>query len=187
MSKGSSETIQLKSNLEGQLDRLVAQLADLEECREELEPDEYDEAKRDTLEQLDEFSGSLKKIMSGNMTLVDELGSMQLAIQAAISQAFQTPEVIRLFAKKNNRQLRTRLNEIERDVKIGKMVGTMFIQQKMEILTALKKLGEELDPSEDHFLRCHSTKSLKEFEKVSSELKISDQVIQVASQQFQAI
>lgn len=31
------------------------------------------------------------------------------AIQAAISQAFQTPEVIRLFAKKQPDQLRTKL------------------------------------------------------------------------------
>lgn len=34
------------------------------------------------------------------------------AIQAAISQAFKTPEVIRLFAKKQPGQLRTRLGEV---------------------------------------------------------------------------
>jgi len=34
------------------------------------------------------------------------------AIQAAISQAFKTPEVIRMFAKKQPRQLRTRLAEV---------------------------------------------------------------------------
>lgn len=34
------------------------------------------------------------------------------AIQAAISQAFKTPEVIRLFAKKQPGQLRTRLAEV---------------------------------------------------------------------------
>jgi hypothetical protein len=32
-SRGKTETNQLKSNLEDQLDRLVAQLADLEECK----------------------------------------------------------------------------------------------------------------------------------------------------------
>ncbi|XP_011827077.1 PREDICTED: protein LZIC [Mandrillus leucophaeus] len=79
--------------------------------REELDTDEYEETKKETLEQLSEFNDSLKKIMSGNMTLVDELSGMQLAIQAAISQAFKTPEVIRLFAKKQPGQLRTRLAE----------------------------------------------------------------------------
>lgn len=34
------------------------------------------------------------------------------AIQAAISQAFKTPEVIRMFAKKQPGQLRTRLAEV---------------------------------------------------------------------------
>lgn len=33
-SRGISETNKLKSNLEEQLDRLVAQLADLEECKQ---------------------------------------------------------------------------------------------------------------------------------------------------------
>lgn len=34
------------------------------------------------------------------------------AIQAAISEAFKTPEVIRLFAKKQPGQLRQRLSEV---------------------------------------------------------------------------
>ena len=46
------------------------------------------------------------------MTLVNELNRMQLAIQAAISEAFKTPEVIRLFAKKQPGQLRQRLAEV---------------------------------------------------------------------------
>lgn len=46
--------------------------------REELDDDEYEETKKETLEQLNEFNESLKKLMSGNMTLVDELGGMQL-------------------------------------------------------------------------------------------------------------
>lgn len=46
--------------------------------REELDADEYEETKKETLEQLSEFNDSLKKIMSGNMTLVDELSGMQL-------------------------------------------------------------------------------------------------------------
>jgi len=49
------------------------------------------------------------------MTLVNELNRMQLAIQAAISEAFKTPEVIRMFAKKQPGQLRTRLAEVRVD------------------------------------------------------------------------
>ena len=46
--------------------------------REELDEEEYEETKKETLEQLSEFNDSLKKIMSGDMTLVDELSGMQL-------------------------------------------------------------------------------------------------------------
>ncbi len=46
--------------------------------RSDLDSEEYEETKRETLEQLEEFSQSLSKLMSGDMTLVDELGAMQL-------------------------------------------------------------------------------------------------------------
>ncbi|XP_077312057.1 protein LZIC [Lithobates pipiens] len=151
-SRGTTETTKLRQNLEEQLDRLMQQLQDLEECREELDTDEYEETKKETLEQLSEFNDSLQKIMSGNMTLVDELSGMQLAIQAAISQAFKTPEVIRMFAKKQPGQLRTRLGEMDRDLMVGKLGRDLYTQQKGEILTALRKLGEKLTPEEEAFL-----------------------------------
>ncbi|RUS80062.1 hypothetical protein EGW08_012179, partial [Elysia chlorotica] len=105
-SRGEQETTKLKQNLEEQLDRLMQQLSDLEECKADLEPEEYEETKSETVEQLKEFQENLSKMLQGNLSLVDELNSMQLAIQAAISDAFKTPEVIRLFAKKQPGQLR---------------------------------------------------------------------------------
>ena len=46
--------------------------------REDLDDDEYEETKEETLEQLKDFKESLNKMMAGNMTLVDELNGMQL-------------------------------------------------------------------------------------------------------------
>ncbi|KAM3617938.1 uncharacterized protein V6R79_012927 [Siganus canaliculatus] len=167
-SRGKSETGKLRQNMEEQLDRLMQQLQDLEECREELDEEEYEETKKETLEQLSEFNDSLKKIMTGDMTLVDELSGMQLAIQAAISQAFKTPEVIRLFAKKQPGQLRTRLAEMDRDVMVGKLSRDVYTQQKMEILTALRKLGEKLTSEDETFLAENATATLSQFEKVTA-------------------
>ncbi len=48
----------------------------------------------------------------GDVTIVFKCLCLLQAIQAAISQAFKTPEVIRLFAKKQPGQLRTRLAEV---------------------------------------------------------------------------
>ena len=88
-------------------------------CRADLDEDEYEETKSETLEQLKEFNESLMKMRGGNMTLVNELNRMQLAIQAAISEAFKTPEVIRMFAKKQPGQLRQRLAEASHSKREG--------------------------------------------------------------------
>lgn len=149
--------------------------------REELDTDEYEETKKETLEQLSEFNDSLKKIMSGNMTLVDELSGMQLAIQAAISQAFKTPEVIRLFAKKQPGQLRTRLAEMDRDLMVGKLERDLYTQQKVEILTALRKLGEKLTVEDEAFLSANAGALLSQFERVSADLGSGDKVLALAS------
>ncbi|KXJ22578.1 protein LZIC [Exaiptasia diaphana] len=184
-SRGQSETHKLKQNLEEQLDRLVAQLSDLEECREDLDEDEYEETKKETLEQLKEFKVSLDKMLAGDMTLVDDLNSMQLAIQAAISQAFKTPEVIRMFAKKQPGQLRQRLAEMQRDLKTGHMSEDVYTQQAVEILTALKKLGEQLKPQEVSFLAANSNAALSSFEKVSENIGSGDNLLKMAGSQVE--
>ena len=46
--------------------------------REDLDEDEYEETKKETLEQLKEFKDTLDKFAAGNVTLVDEISSMQL-------------------------------------------------------------------------------------------------------------
>lgn len=157
--------------------------------RADLDADEYEETKSETLEQLKEFNESLMKMKGGDMTLVNELNRMQLAIQAAISEAFKTPEVIRMFAKKQPGQLRQRLAEVrgckttvlvvasraiqfhhctgcghktsgvwlghgqlfqvcssqmQREMKVGKLPEDVYTQQAVEILAALRKLGEKV-------------------------------------------
>jgi hypothetical protein len=47
------------------------------------------------------------------------------AIQAAVSEAFRTPEVIRLFAQRQPDQLRGRLSQLQRDFKI-KVISCNF-------------------------------------------------------------
>lgn len=184
-SRGQSETKKLKQNLGEQLDRLVAQLSDLEECKEDLDEDEYEETKKETLEQLKEFKDTLDKFAAGNVTLVDEISSMQLAIQAAISEAFKTPEVIRLFAKKQPGQLRQRLAEMQRDLKTGHLSQAAYTQQAVEILTALKKLGEQLKPQEAEFLAVNTNAALSSFEKVSENMGSGDKLLKVAGSQVE--
>ncbi|XP_018568902.1 protein LZIC-like [Anoplophora glabripennis] len=155
-SYGKAETEKLKQNLESQLDRLVEQLQDLENCRNELEPDEYEETKEETMEQLKELNDSLSKLVNGDISLISALGAVQLATQAAISQAFKTPEVIRLFGRREPNQLRERLSTIEQDVKLNKLSTEARDRQKAEILTALRQLNQQLSREELQFLEKHN-------------------------------
>eukprot|EP01098_Paradermamoeba_levis_P000188 TRINITY_DN101_c0_g1_i1.p1 TRINITY_DN101_c0_g1~~TRINITY_DN101_c0_g1_i1.p1 ORF type:complete len:189 (-),score=61.31 TRINITY_DN101_c0_g1_i1:89-655(-) len=167
MSRGKEQNAKLISNVEDQLVRLVTQLKDLEDLKAEVDEEEYQSLKKDTIVQLKEFQASLQKMMQGDMTLVDALGSVQLAIQAAVSQAFHTPEVIKLFAKKQPGQLRQRLANLQRDVKLKTLSNEAYTQQAVEILSALKKLGEKLSAEELSFLNQNMTQSLADFEKAS--------------------
>ena len=100
-SRGQSETSKLRQNIEDQLDRLMSQLSDLEECRflqskvyildvgdnkffpicscrEELDEDEYEETKQETLEQLKDFNETLTRMKGGDLSLVNEVNRIQL-------------------------------------------------------------------------------------------------------------
>jgi len=169
MSRGKDETTKLRAQVEEQLSRLLNQLQDLEDNKEDF-ADEYDAMRKDTLQQLKEFQNSLTKMMQGNMTLVDEFGSVQLAIQAAVSSAFKTPEVIRMFAKKDRGSLRQHLVTLQTGTRLGKISKEAYTQQAVEILTALKKLGEALTPEEETFLTANKTEAMKDFDKASTDI-----------------
>ncbi|OAD62598.1 Protein LZIC [Eufriesea mexicana] len=147
-SRGKFETEKLKKNLEAQLDRLVQQLEDIEENRNLVSAAAYEDAMQITKEDLREFNESLQRIISGDTTLVDQLGAIQLAIQAAISEAFKTPAVIRMFGKRETSQLRERLAQIDYDIKLGKLSKEVSDRQRGEVLNALRQLGEKLEPQE---------------------------------------
>lgn len=207
----SAQTDVLRKNLHAQLDRLLDQLADLDQIKGEMDVNEYNEARQDTVDQLEDFGKSLEKMKSGEggPSLLDDVQRIQnvylfknkisiknllsvvvflykQAIKCAISQAFQTPEVIRFFAKKQPVQLRNRLAEvnvftfflllnglenihfqIERDTKVGKLNGAEGARQKKEILDALKKLGETLTGEEEIYLKQYTEGGNANFAKMS--------------------
>lgn len=104
-----------------------------------------DKLERDCVAQ--EFDAQLKKMLDGDMTLVSSLGQLKLALEAAIKSAFQTPEVIRMFAKREPAALRLRLARLHEDHKLGRLPEAAFRTQAVEVIVALKKLGEEVRAS----------------------------------------
>ncbi|XP_017890973.1 protein LZIC-like isoform X2 [Ceratina calcarata] len=147
-SRGKLETEKLRNNLEAQLDRLVQQLEDIEENRSLLDAAGYEEAVRLTKDDLQEFNESLQRMITGDTTLVDQLGAIQLATRAAIGDTFKTPAVIRMFGKRETSRLRERLNRIDCDAKLGRLTEEAADRQRAEVLSALRQLGDKLEPRE---------------------------------------
>ena len=143
-----SETERLKANIEDQLSRLLLQLTDLEELRHELEDDEYLETKKDTLEQMEEFDVQLRRLMDGDLSLVSELGQLKLALRAAIAGAVQADDGKKSFARREPAALRAKLRTLGQDCKLGRLSEATFKAQALEIVVALKRLGEELSAEE---------------------------------------
>ena len=75
----SAQTDVLQNNLHDQLDRLIEQLADLDQAKHEMDTDEYNEARQDTVDQLEAFSKSLEKMKSGEgcLSLLDDVQRIQ--------------------------------------------------------------------------------------------------------------
>mmetsp|Transcript_22604 Transcript_22604/g.54228 ORF Transcript_22604/g.54228 Transcript_22604/m.54228 type:complete len:190 (+) Transcript_22604:96-665(+) len=167
---GTAETDKLRTNVEEQLHRLLQQLQDCEELKEDLDEDEYEATKAETIEQLREMEASLEKMTSGNMTLVSELGSMRLAIRGAVSEAFKTPEILKMFANKQPAQLRLKLSQMREDLKLKRMPEDAYRVQAVEILAALKKLGEELNGEDAAFLADNMNERIAGFEAASQDI-----------------
>lgn len=109
---------------------------------------------------------SLDKMKQGDLSLVDSLNGMQLAIQAAIKGAFKNTDILAMFAKKEPAQLRQKLVEVQaaqRTKKIGKDVA---MSQSVEILVALRDLGEQLSGEEEAFLTKNAGETMSQFKAV---------------------
>ena len=142
---------------------------------QELDDEEYATTKQETMDQLKEFRGSLERMSAGETTLLDDIGRMKAAIQAAISQAFKAPEVIKLFALKQPKQLREHLAMLQRDRKLnaGKVDTIDAIDAQVgETLGALKSLGEALSPEEEEMLHNCRHENLALFEAVEEDIQV---------------
>ena len=72
-SHGTKDGDRLRQNVEDQLNRLLQQLQDLDDMKEDMEMAEYESSRQDTLEQMKEFEVTLEKLMSGDMNLQTQL------------------------------------------------------------------------------------------------------------------
>lgn len=92
-----------------------------------------------------------------------------------------------MFAKKDLGSLRNRIGSIQVralrifsikfnsqvNARMGKISKEDATSQTVEVLVALKKLGEKLSPEEDNFLRENRSQVMADFDKVGNEIGYS--------------
>ncbi|EGT56347.1 hypothetical protein CAEBREN_05965 [Caenorhabditis brenneri] len=148
---GVDET--LIRNAQKTIDRLIRQLAEIETEKDSLDVVEYKELHEDTVRQLEEYGKIVERLQGGDVSLIDNLTATKIAIRAAISKAFKTPEVMALFAGKHTGLLREKLMMTESNYRSQKISKQEYLERKFEILMALQRLEEKLTEDESKYLR----------------------------------
>lgn len=171
----TDETARLKEMVEQQLQRLLCQLKDLDELKDELTEEEIRETRSETMEELREFRDSLDRMVAGDMTLMTELGAMRLAIMAAINEAFKTPEVIRMFSSRRTDELKSSLEKLKEAWHLKSIPKAQYEEKAVEILTALKSLGENLSAEDAAFLQTQMSHRFSEFKESTNDVNQDQQ------------
>lgn len=73
-----------------------------------------------------ELQFQLQRLIRGDMTLVTALGAMREATAAAISQAFKSSDVIRMFAAREPAALREKLAALQEQQKLNKLSADAY-------------------------------------------------------------
>lgn len=149
---GTKESERLQKNVEEQMNRLIQQLSDLDEMRDDMDELEYNSSRADTLEQMKEFEATLNKLVAGDVSLVSKLDAMRNAVHSYISGACRDPSITRLFASKSTSGLRSKLASLEQDLKLNRIPQDAFNSLAVEVVVALEKLGEVLSPNEQNLI-----------------------------------
>ena len=123
-----------------QVERMMAELSDLESMREDLDDEEYASSKAEAELQLAEFTVTLNKLKSGGIGIDDTSGPY--VASSAGGSAVQA-------AKSNElSSLRSKLTQLETDNRLGKISPHFFVTQAGDVVQKLSQMGAVLSSRE---------------------------------------
>ena len=125
----------ITKNINDQLERLLSQMADLEEVKndESFSPEEYEELKSDTLKQIQEFENFLKRQAQGDMVL-QQVTEAQKRIQDAKSKAFGVKDLQQKFQGHEAEGIRIQISQLKIEAANQKISKTQYHQQLLALL-----------------------------------------------------
>jgi hypothetical protein len=135
--------------------RLLTQLQDLEELRADLEEDEYEQLRGETLDQLKEFEESLARSLRASDAhdpFLDDVERARCAVQENIRSAVASSGAKERFAKKESAALWARLASLQDSMRLGALTPEVFAAERRSVLAALQALGEPLNDSDREYI-----------------------------------
>jgi len=148
----------LLKNCDAHVRRLQNQLEDLSNpslVARMQSPDSLVESmRRDTLQSLKKFASIREKLARGNLN-VSSWSSTEIKKKFTLERirdAFETEAIYALFFERDREGLRDRLAVVERELRLGKE-DEKLENEKIEILVALKNLGERMTEEEKLTMR----------------------------------
>ena len=140
------------------LHRVMMGLGDADDPSKSSSSSVVEAMRRDTEKGIERFRRVRAKLENKSIN-VSEWSTSEKELECTrdrIKQAFKTDEIYLMFFKKDRDGLRDRLRSIERELKLDRWKrkkGDELEREKLEIVAALKKLGEKMTEEEKLFLR----------------------------------
>ena len=140
------------------LHRVMMGLGDADDPSKSSSSSVVEAMRRDTEKGIERFRRVRAKLENKSIN-VSEWSTSEKELECTrdrIKKAFKTDEIYLMFFEKDRDGLRDRLRSIERELKLDRWKrkkGDELEREKLEIVAALKKLGEKMTEEEKLFLR----------------------------------
>ncbi|CAD8136652.1 unnamed protein product [Paramecium pentaurelia] len=145
-------------NIEQQLKRLLEQLKDLEEYKNELDPEEYKQMKNDTLQELEIFQTKLQEIEQGDLTLKNAIQQQQEQLRAAIKNSFNAEEIKHLMSSSQGTQIREKIKKLDQDHTLQRINQAQYVKETLNCLNQLQDIGIPFTQQEINFINSNTGK-----------------------------
>jgi hypothetical protein len=169
---------QLIQNVLNEINRLNNKLKDLEQYKDEFTPEEIEETKKKTLEQLSETQKILEKMKKGNLSVMTKYEESQKKLRQVIAENYHVNDLINSYLANETEFLREKLQSTIRLHALKKISEPEFNSQVVQILEMISKNNKLNDEEQKMYdnLKKKNLNSLQEdkgFDKSKIEKNIS--------------
>jgi hypothetical protein len=130
---------QLIQNVLDEINRLNNELKDLEQYKDEFTPEEIEETKKKTLEQLSETQKILEKMKKGNISVMTKYEESQKKLRQVIAENYHVNDLINSYLANETEFLREKLQSTIRLHALKKISEPEFNSQVVQILEMISK------------------------------------------------